>query len=113
MSDSNKIADELRVQSLELGRAIPDTMRAFHGLMKSASTAGELSTKVKELMALAISIAMRCEGCIVYHVENATKHGASRAEIAETIGVAIEMGGGPAMVYGSKALAIFGERSGA
>ena len=111
MQESSKLREQLTTQSAELGRAIPETMRAFHGLMKSASSSGELSTKVKELMALAISIAMRCDGCIVYHVENAAKHGATRAEIAETVGVAIEMGGGPAMVYGSKALAFYGERS--
>jgi AhpD family alkylhydroperoxidase len=111
MPGVSDISEELRTNTLELGRAIPDTMRAYQSLMKSASAPGELSSKVKELMALAIGIAMRCEGCVVYHVENAAKHAATRAEIAETVGVAIEMGGGPAMVYGSKALAIFAELS--
>ena len=59
-------------------------------------------------MAIAIAVATRCEGCIVFHVRSAIKHGATREELADTIGVAIEMGGGgPAAVYGADALAAF------
>jgi AhpD family alkylhydroperoxidase len=58
-------------------------------------------------MALAIAIAAPCEGCIVYHARAAKKKGASREQVAETIAVAIEMGGGPATVYGGEALAAY------
>jgi AhpD family alkylhydroperoxidase len=75
--------------------------------MEEATKPGQLDAKTKELMALAIAIAMRCEGCIVYHVRAAAKHGATREQVAETIGVAVEMGGGPATVYGAEALAAF------
>ena len=103
---------EARTEAGALYKAAPEAMTAFQGLMKSVSKDGVLSARTKELMALAISIAMRCEGCIVFHVQNAIRHGASRNEVAETIAVAVEMGGGPATVYGGKALAAFDELSG-
>ena len=104
---------QLRDESIALSRAIPDTMRAFQGLMKAASSDGAVSAKMKELIATAIAIATKCEGCLAFHVHNAVRHGASRNELAEIIGVAIEMGGGPATVYGGKALAAFDEFHGA
>ena len=104
-----EIAQETRTEATALYKAIPETMTAFQGLMKAASKDGALSAKTKELMALAIAIATRCEGCIVFHVHNAIRRGAARAEVAETIAVAVEMGGGPATVYGGKALAAFDE----
>jgi AhpD family alkylhydroperoxidase len=84
-------------------------MQAFQGVMKSVGKDGALPAKIKELMALAIAVNARCEGCIVFHVQNAIKHGATREEVVETITVSVEMGGGPATVYGGKALAAFDE----
>ncbi len=58
---------------------------------------------MKELMALAVSIAARCEGCIAYHVHDAVAAGATRQELLETLGGAIMMGGGPALMYAAHA----------
>lgn len=91
-------------RSATLGKAIPETMQAFAQTMKAASAEGALSHKSKELMAVAISIAVRCEGCVAYHTRAAVKAGATREEFAETIAVAIEMGGGPSAIYGAEAL---------
>jgi AhpD family alkylhydroperoxidase len=87
-----------------LREVIPDTMRGFAALGSGTSKAGALEPKLKELVALAISVAVRCEGCIAYHAKAARDRGATRAEVAEAIGVAIHMGGGPSMVYGAEAL---------
>ncbi len=73
-------------------------------LHKAAGSDGALDAKTKELMALAIGIAVRCDGCIAFHVHDALEAGATEDEIVDTIGVAIMMGGGPAVVYGSAAL---------
>src|ERR1700740_3113160 len=100
-------AENVRNEAIALYKAASETMTAFQGLMKSVSKDGALPAKTKELMAVAIAIAMRCEGCIVFHVQSAIRHGVSRNELAETIAVAVEMGGGPATVYGGKALAAF------
>jgi len=88
----------------ELGTAIPETMKAFDDLHVSSTAEGALSKKYKELIALGIAITVRCDGCIAFHVNSALKSGAAVPEIMETIGVAILMGGGPSVVYGSEAL---------
>ncbi len=89
---------------MQLGRELPGPMTGFARLHKKAVEEGALSSKTKELMALAISIVVRCEGCIAYHVHDAVKAGATRAELLETIGVAILMGGGPASMYAAHAM---------
>jgi AhpD family alkylhydroperoxidase len=105
--NSKDLLRELRSDALVLSKAAPDVMQAFQGIMKVASKEGALSSKIKELMALAIAISGRCEGCIVFHVHNAIRHHATREEVVDTISVAIEMGGGPSAVYGGKALSAF------
>ncbi len=89
--------------SQQLAGEIPETMGAFSRLHEASVADGALSAKMKELIALGIGIAVRCDGCIAYHVHDALKAGATRAEISETIGVAVLMGGGPSMVYGAEA----------
>ena len=86
------------------GKESPDIMSGFMKLHKAGSTDGALSAKVKELIALAIGITVRCDGCIAFHVHDALKAGATHDEIVDAIGVAIYMGGAPAVVYGSQAL---------
>ena len=92
-----------------LGKEIPQTMGAFTELHKTAGKEGAIDAKTKELIALAIAITVRCNGCIAFHVHDAIKMGASRSEIVETIGMAILMGGGPSVVYGTEALEAFNQ----
>jgi AhpD family alkylhydroperoxidase len=88
-------------------------MEAFRGLIKAAGTDGALGHKQKELIALAIGIAIRCEGCIVFHTRACLKLGVTRAELLEMIGVAVEMGGGPSSIYGAEALACYDQMAAA
>lgn len=81
----------------------PEIAKGFATMHKAAGADGAVSGKNKELIALGIAIAIRCEGCIACHVQDALKAGASQEEIVETIGVAVLMGGGPSVVYGDKA----------
>jgi AhpD family alkylhydroperoxidase len=87
-----------------LGKEMPDSLAGFAELHRTATADGALSKSMKELIALGIGIAVRCDACIAYHVHDALKAGATRAEIVETIGVAVMMGGGPALMYGAQAL---------
>ena len=87
-----------------LGKEIPGPMAGFGQLHKQSMTDGALSAKTKELIALAIAITVRCDGCIAYHVHDAIQAGATRPEIVEAIGVSVMMGGGPSTIYGSEAL---------
>jgi AhpD family alkylhydroperoxidase len=105
--DFVELAKEVDARAVNLFKAASGAMRAYRGLMEEAIKDGALDSRTKELMALAIAIAARCEGCVVYHVRAAKKKGATREQVAETIAVAIEMGGGPATVYGAEALAAF------
>ena len=103
-----KIANQTLTQSIqEYRKSSPDVAKAFSALGGTATVAGSLSPKIKELIALAIGISGRCDGCIGFHTSAAIRHGATREEILETIGVAIYMGGGPSYVYGAQALEAF------
>lgn len=88
----------------EFGKENPEIMKGFGAIHKTCSSEGALSAKEKELIALAIAIAVHCEGCIACHVKDALKAGANHNQIVEVIGVAILMGGGPSLVYGTMAL---------
>jgi AhpD family alkylhydroperoxidase len=96
--------EHLSLLLVELSRELHSPMIGFHQLEKTAMSDGALNHKTKELMALAIAIATRAEPCMAFHVHHALMAGASRPEIMETIGVAVLMGGGPAAIYGGKAL---------
>ena len=91
--------------------AIPDVAAAFSDLAAAATQPGVLDTKTKELIAVGIGIAKQCEDCIGFHVKAAMMAGATREEIAETVGMCIYMGGGPSLMYGAKAMAAFDEYS--
>ena len=85
-------------------RSIPGVMAGFNELQEAAMAAGQISTKHKELIAVGISVAGNCGGCIALQVHDAVKAGASRQEIEEAVGVAILMGGKPAAIAGTEAL---------
>lgn len=99
-----EIGRDLDKGLLALGKQAPEIMGAYRNVASSASKNGALDSKTKELMALAIGITAQCDGCIAFHMRKAMKAGATKVEIIETIGVAIEMGGGPAVVSGAGAL---------
>jgi AhpD family alkylhydroperoxidase len=88
----------------KLGKELQGPMTGFGQLHKAALAEGVLSTKVKELIALAIAVSTRCEGCIAFHINDALRAGASRPEILEALGVAVLMGGGPSTLYACEAL---------
>ncbi|NVJ91284.1 MAG: carboxymuconolactone decarboxylase family protein [Methylocystaceae bacterium] len=102
-----QIAKELTGAIKTLRGVIPDTMSAFSALAGAATTDSVLDPKTKELLAIAIAIAVRCDGCIAFHVKAAIRHGATREEVAETAGMAVYMGGGPSMIYGAQTLEAF------
>jgi AhpD family alkylhydroperoxidase len=102
--DFEQKRSELRSGYRELGTALPDVMAGFSVMHKAAVADGELSRSTKELIALAIGVAARCEGCIALHVHAALRAGATAGQIHEALGVAVLMGGGPASVYATEAL---------
>ncbi len=104
-----QVLDELRPLHRELRRAVPDVYKGFGEFHHAAFAAGALDVKTKELIAFAIGVIQRCDGCIASHAEGAAKAGATRQEAAEAIGVAMLMSGGPGTIYGPRAYAAFSE----
>lgn len=82
----------------------PEAMKGFGQLAQASMAEGALSTKHKELMALAIGVTQRCSGCIGFHVKALIKLQATRAELEEMLAVCVYMGGGPALMYAAETL---------
>ncbi len=89
----------------------PEAARGFTAMHRAAMGNGALSTKDKELQCVAIGIVKQCNDCIGFHVRAAIKAGATREEVSETIAVSMMMGGGPAYMYGARALEAFDQLS--
>jgi AhpD family alkylhydroperoxidase len=88
-------------------RSNPDFMKGFGEMARAATKDGALSKKTKELIALALGVAARCDACIGFHIQALVGLEASRAEIEETLAMAVYMGGGPSLMYSANALAAF------
>jgi AhpD family alkylhydroperoxidase len=95
----------LSAQLRNLRGGVPDVMKAFSGIAQTALAPKALDGKTKELIALAISIAIRCDDCIAFHIKAAVECGATAEEIGEALGMAIYMGAGPSVMYASHAFA--------
>lgn len=102
--DWPEMTGELSGAIRELRGGAPEVMRAFSGIAQAALKADALDTKTKELIALAIAVAIRCDGCVGFHAEAAVKQGATREEVMETMGMAVYMGAGPSVMYAAQAL---------
>ncbi len=95
-----EVLGEFQANLPKLQKAIPQAMDDFvKKFMPDVLKDGVLSTKQKELIALGIAICATCDYCIAIHVKKCFEAGATKDEIAETCGVAILMGGGPALTY--------------
>ncbi len=88
----------------ELGKLSPDTLAGYQTLSKAGQKTGQLDARTRELIALAVAVTSRCDGCITVHTGEALKHGATRAEIAEALGVAVALNAGAAMVYSARVM---------
>ena len=96
----------------EMNKEIPETMTGFGQMAKATHKDGALSAKHKELMAMAIAIAARCQGCLGFHAKACVQMGVTRAEFEEMLQVAIYMGGGPSVMTGAEALQAYEEMGG-
>lgn len=88
----------------EIGKLSPDTVRGYRELSQSGDKTNILGPKTRELIALAVAVTRQCDGCIAVHTEAALKHGATRKEIAEALGVAVAVNAGATLVYSARVM---------
>lgn len=88
----------------EIGKLSPDTLRGYQTLSDAGEKTAHLDAKTRELISLAVAVTTRCDGCITVHTGEALKHGATREEIAEALGVAVAMNAGTALVYSARVM---------
>lgn len=110
MAGTNKeILSRLTQGLVTMKKLNPKVMETFSAMDKVALEPGVLDAKTKELIALAIGVAIRCDGCIAVHTKHAVRAGATVEEVTEALGVAVAMGGGPSVVYSTRALEALAE----
>ncbi|WP_371823688.1 carboxymuconolactone decarboxylase family protein [Novosphingobium sp. CECT 9465] len=102
--DWPQMARDLTGAIKEVRLGSPDVMKAFSAMAQAATRPGALDARTKELVALAIAVAIRCDGCIAFHAKAALEQGASRDEVMETMGMALYMGAGPSLMYAAQAV---------
>ena len=109
MEHAHEVREELRGPAKELRALIPEVMRGYGELARAAMAPGSLPLGTKELLALVIAVTRECDGCIVAHARSCAREGVTREALAEALGVAIMMNGGPGTVWGPRALRSFDE----
>lgn len=108
-SDYKTLTRGISSNIAQLRSSQPEVMQGFSAMSKAALAPGALDAKTKELIALGIGVAARCDGCIGFHTQALARLGATRAEVHEALAIAVYMGGGPALMYAANAVAAFDE----
>jgi AhpD family alkylhydroperoxidase len=104
MLNWNAYREQLAAGIKEVGRLSPDTVRGYVELSSAGQKKDLLGAKIRELIALAVAVTARCDGCITVHSEAAIRHSASKEEIAEALGVAVAVNAGAALVYSTRTM---------
>ena len=104
MLDWNEYRKQLAVGVKEVGQLSPDTVKGYMELGSAGQKKDLLGAKTRELIALAVAVTSRCDGCIAVHTDAAIRHGATKEEIAEALGVAIAVNAGAALVYSTRVM---------
>jgi AhpD family alkylhydroperoxidase len=107
MHDWNNYLNQLTAAVTSFGKLSPDTVKGYATVGAAGEKAGRLGAKTRELIALAVAVSLRCDGCIAFHTAAARKHGAGKDEIAEALGVAVFINAGAALVYSLRTLDAF------
>jgi AhpD family alkylhydroperoxidase len=107
MLDWNEYRNQTLARVGEIGKLSPDTIKGYMALGGAGAKTGHLDPKTRELIALAVAITLRCDGCITVHTAAAKKLGATKDEVAEALGVGISVNAGAAIVYSTRTLDAF------
>lgn len=112
MYDWNHYRSQLAAAAAGFAKLSPDTLKGYATLGGAGERTGRLDAKFRELIALAAAVSLRCDGCIAVHTAAARRHGATKDEVAEALGVAVSVNAGAALVYSMRTLDAFDEGAG-
>jgi AhpD family alkylhydroperoxidase len=107
MLDWDGYRKQLAAAISEIAKTAPDLVRGYRMLATSRAKSGALDAKTRELVALAVAVTVRCDGCITTHVDLAKKQGATADEITDALGIAVMVNAGAALVYSARTLDAF------
>lgn len=107
MINWNEYRSQIQSTVGEIAKVSPDVIRGYRTISDAGNKTGKLDAKTRELIALAVAVTVRCDGCITTHIATAIQHGATKEEIVEALGVAITVNAGAALVYSARTLDAF------
>jgi len=111
MLDWNEYQKQLTATVGDIAHTSPDIVRGYRTLSEAGTKTAKLDAKTRELIALAVAVTLRCDGCITIHSDAAAKHGATKEEIVEALGVAISVNAGAALVYSARTIDAFAAKT--
>ena len=111
MLNWNEYQNQIQQQIAEIGRTNRNIVKGYNELTNAGNTTNLLGGKVRELIALAVAVTRQCDGCIVTHTDAAIKKGATKEEIMEALSVAIAVNAGAALIFSSRVLDAFNEKT--
>ncbi len=112
MLNWNEYGDQVKAAIREMSAANPDLIKAYIGLNSANAKSTRMDAKTRELIALAVAVTLRCDGCINAHTDAAIKAGASKEEVVDALGVAVMVNAGAAMVYSARTIDAFDAKTG-
>lgn len=110
MLDWNGYRKQIGERITGMAKLSIDTVRGYRMLGEAGLKTTHLGAKTRELIALAVAVSLRCDGCITVHTDAAVKLGATQEEIMEALAVAISVNAGAAMIYSARTMDAYAER---
>lgn len=107
MDNWKQARQEINARAIELNSLVPETMKGIGILGAAGAKTNHLDAKTRELIALAVAVTTRCDGCIAFHAAEAKKLGVTAGELAEALGMAINLNAGAAVVYSTHVMDAF------
>lgn len=107
MHDWNAYRHQIVAGVGDFSKLSPDSVRGYATPSGAGAKTGKLDAKTRELIALAVAISLRCDGCITVHADAARKLGVTEEELGEALGVAMAINAGAALVYSTRTLDAF------
>jgi AhpD family alkylhydroperoxidase len=111
MLDWNEYQKELSNTISKIMKTSPDIVGGYSQISGAGAKTAKLDAKTRELIAIAVAVTTRCDGCITFHTDAAIKAGASKEEIVEALGVAVALNAGAALVFSARVMDAYAQKT--